>query len=98
MRRHELGLRLALGAERRQMLGLVVREGIRQIALGAIAGIIIAFVSASRISSLLYGVSPRDPGVLLGAMVVLAACALIAALVPARRAMAIDPMTAMRSE
>jgi ABC-type antimicrobial peptide transport system permease subunit len=98
MRRRELGLRLALGAERGQMLGLVVREGIRQIALGAVAGIVIVGVTASRITSLLYGVSPRDPGVMLAALAVLAGCALMAALVPARRAMTIDPMTAIRDE
>jgi predicted permease len=98
IRRHELGLRLALGAERGQMLGLVVREGIRQIAVGAVAGVVIVSVTASRISSLLYGVSPRDPGVMLAALAVLAGCAFLAALVPARRAMTIDPMTAIRDE
>jgi putative ABC transport system permease protein len=98
LRTREFGVRLALGASRRGILALVVRDGMRQIAVGIAAGIGIALVFGSRLSALLFGVSPHDPIVIAGAVTLIAMGTLLAATLPARRAMAIDPMRAIREE
>jgi putative ABC transport system permease protein len=97
-RTRELGVRRALGAGRRQMVAHVVHEAFRHVAVGALVGVAIALVVSGRVASLLYGVSPHDPVVLVGAAAVLLLGAGAAAVVPARRAMAIDPMRAMRED
>jgi len=98
LRSREIAVRMALGADRRVVMALIVREGVRQVSMGAAIGAAIAIGLASRIGSLLFDVSPRDPAVVAGAVVVLLGCAALAALIPGRRAMAIDPMTAIREE
>lgn len=98
LRRRELGVRMALGADRGRVMTQVLREGVGQVAGGAIAGALIALVAARALMPLLYNVSPRDPLVLIAAMMVLGACGIAAALVPARRAMTIDPALALREE
>jgi ABC-type antimicrobial peptide transport system permease subunit len=98
LRTRELGVRLALGANRLRVMSLVLGEGVRRIAVGAVVGVVISLIASSRISSILFGVSPRDPVVVTAAVCVLLLCAGLAALVPARRAMTIDPMRAIRDE
>jgi len=98
LRRRELGVRMALGAERGRVMAQVLREGLGQVTGGAIVGALIAIVAARALSPLLYQVSPRDPLVLIAAVLVLGACGIAAALVPARRAMTIDPALALRDE
>jgi predicted permease len=98
LRKRELGVRLALGADRRGVLALVIREGVRQIAIGALVGVVIALVAGPQISSLLFRTAPRDPAVILAAVLALIMIAALAALIPGRRAMTIDPMRAIRED
>ncbi len=97
-RYREIGLRLALGAQRANVYRLVLRDGLLPVAIGAVAGIALAFGSARVISSLLFQVSPYDPLLTTGAVGVLLAVATTACLLPARRAAAVDPMRALRTE
>jgi ABC-type antimicrobial peptide transport system permease subunit len=97
-RQREIGLRLALGAQRANIYRLILRDGLLPVAAGAVAGIAIAFASARLIESLLFEVSPYDPGIVTGAVCVLAAVGTAACLLPARRAAHVEPMEALRSE
>jgi len=97
-RTHEIGIRMALGASRSEVLRLVMLDGLRLTALGLAFGLAGALVLARLMSSLLYGVAPRDPATLAGVAILLAAVALLASYIPARRAMRVDPMTALRYE
>ena len=94
----EIGLRMALGAERRNILGLVLRGAFTQVILGLAIGIPAALAGGHLLSSELYGVNSYDAVVLGLAVVTLAACALVAGFVPARRATKVDPMVALRYE
>jgi predicted permease len=98
LRSHELGIRLALGGTRQAIGCLVLREGLRQIVVGLGVGLALALGIAARIGALLYGVSPRDPSVFIGAAGLLVLGAAIAAVIPARRAMRVDPASAMRAD
>lgn len=97
-RTREIGLRMALGAERSSVLGLVLGQGGRLLAIGGAIGIGIAFLLSRLSASLVFGVEPTDPVTFVGVPVVLAVLALLANLVPARRATRIDPMTALRND
>jgi len=97
-RQQEIGLRLALGADRGNIYGLVLRDGLTPIALGAVAGVALAFALARVIGSLLFEVSPYDPLVSGMAIGVLMAVGVLACLLPARRAVGVDPMQALRNE
>jgi predicted permease len=97
-RHREIGLRLALGAQRGNLYRLVLREGLLPVAIGAIAGIVIAFASARLLGSLLFGISPYDPLLSIGAVCILLGTGTAACLLPARRAASVDPMQALRSE
>lgn len=97
-RYREIGLRLALGAQRPNVYWLVLRDGLVPVAIGAAAGIALAFGSARVVSSLLFQVSPYDPVLSAGAVGVLLAVGIIACLLPARRAAAVEPMQALRTE
>jgi predicted permease len=94
----EIGIRMALGARRTQVLGMVLREALELVAIGAALGIPMAIAFASLISSQLYGISPADPLVILASAVIFAGIALIASYIPARRAAKVDPMVALRYE
>jgi ABC-type antimicrobial peptide transport system permease subunit len=95
---HEIGIRMALGAQRKNVLQQVLGQGLGLVALGEIIGLV-AFVFVTQIASgILYGVSPRDPGILAIAVCTLTLVALVACYVPARRATRVDPMAALRSE
>jgi predicted permease len=97
-RTREIGIRMALGAERREIFRLVVRQGMVLTAVGCAVGLAAAVVLTRFLTSLLYGVSPTDPWTIAAVLLVLAVTALAACYLPARRAMRVDPMTALRHE
>jgi ABC-type antimicrobial peptide transport system permease subunit len=97
-RTHEMGVRVALGAEVRDLIRLVLREGLLLASVGVLLGGIVAVLAAPSLKSLLFQESPRDPVVLFGVAVILLFVAAMASLVPARRASRIDPMQALRAE
>ncbi len=97
-RRHEIGVRLALGAQRGDVIRLVVRQGMTPALVGAGVGLIGAFAGTRVIESLLYGVSAGDPIVFVGVSALLLLTALLACYLPARRATGIDPAIALRHE
>ncbi|HTD84652.1 MAG TPA: FtsX-like permease family protein, partial [Gemmatimonadaceae bacterium] len=97
-RTHEIGIRMALGAKQRDVLRLVAREGMPVIVVGLVAGLLASFGLARLMSSLLYGVPPNDGATLLVVSVILTATGMLAVYVPARRAISVDPMEALRYE
>lgn len=97
-RTREIGVRVALGAEPRRIISLVVGTCARLVIGGAIVGLGGALALTGLLKSLLYGVGPRDPWTFVGAPAILLAAALVAAYVPARRAARLDPMQALRTE
>jgi predicted permease len=98
IRHRELGIRMALGASRSRVLNGILREGVGKIVAGAIAGVLLSLVAARALRPLLFQVSPRDPLALIAALVILLACAILASLFPAVRAMRISPSSALREE
>jgi predicted permease len=97
-RTSEIGIRMALGAARTQVIGLVFKENIWVAATGAIAGLLTALLASRALATFLYGTSPRDPWVMIGSLAALSLIATAASLIPAIRAASIDPMKALRSE
>jgi predicted permease len=97
-RTQEIGVRMALGAEARQVLGMVVREGARTQILGLVLGLIGAAALTRVLQGLLFGVDALDPLTLVATSVLLLGVGLTAAYVPARRAARLDPVTSMRAE
>src|SRR5262249_26088849 len=97
-RTRELGIRMALGADGRSVVGLVMGQYLRLIGLGLAAGLVLAFGASKLLQSLLYGVEGRDPLTYLGGAGVLGVVALRASFLPAHRATRIDPIVALRSE
>ncbi len=98
-RTREIGVRMALGAQQRHVVGLVFREGLALIAaLGVTLGVALAFELAHLLQSLLYEVQPTDAVVILAVTSALSAIALLATCVPALRAARVDPMITLRAE
>jgi predicted permease len=97
-RRNEIGIRVALGANRGQVVFMVMREAARLLLIGVAAGTLLSLVAGRGAESLLFGLKPHDPLTLLTSIVLLAAIAALASFVPARRAAKVDPMVALRYE
>lgn len=97
-RRNEIGIRIALGANRGRVILLVLREAVLLLTAGLAAGILVSVWMGRAAASLLYGLKPWDPWSILTASVALAGIALAASYIPARRAAGLDPMTALRDE
>jgi ABC-type antimicrobial peptide transport system permease subunit len=97
-RTHEIGIRMALGARRQDVLALVLKQGLRPAVTGIVAGMAAAAAVARQLSSMLYGITPTDPAVFLGGSALVLAVALFASYIPARRATKVDPMQALRYE
>ena len=95
-RTDEIGIRMALGANRGQVFAMIVRNSLAPIGAGLLAGIAIITMARSVVASQLYNVSPGDPEIVIGAVLVLAACALVASIVPALRAASVSPSIALR--
>jgi putative ABC transport system permease protein len=97
-RTREIGVRMALGAQPRDVLRLVVREGMRVAVIGVTLGLIAGVVLSRVVASLLYGVAARDPMTFTFVAVLLTTVALAACAIPARRAARVDPIVALRYE
>jgi putative ABC transport system permease protein len=95
-RRHEIGIRVALGAQRSSVLTLVVGEGMTLAAIGILAGLFLAWLGTRGLTSLLFGVEPNDPIVFAATALLLSCVALAASLIPALRASRVSPMVAFR--
>jgi len=97
-RRREIGIRIALGARRGEVLRMVLRQGLALMMIGLACGLAAAAATGHFITSLLYGVRPADPWTFVTIILVLTATALVACYIPARRATEVDPMEALRNE
>jgi predicted permease len=97
-RLRELGIRIALGAGRRKVLGAALGRTFRLLAIGSIAGMILGVLATRVLSSIVYQATPKDPAILSGVILTMLAVGFLAALVPARRALAVDPMILLRED
>ncbi|HKD81973.1 MAG TPA: ABC transporter permease [Candidatus Angelobacter sp.] len=97
-RTHEIGVRMALGAARGDILKMVLRQGFVLVGTGLIVGLVLTFIASRGIGSLLVGVSPSDPLTFLAVTLLLAAVGLAASFIPARRAMKVEPLSALKYE
>jgi putative ABC transport system permease protein len=97
-RTHEIGIRLALGASQKNILRIVIGQGLRLAITGAVVGLICAIVVARLMASLLYGVRPTDLSTFAGVAFLFLGVALLACYLPARRATRVDPLIALKYE
>jgi len=97
-RTREIGLRMALGAQLRHVRQLILGQGMILAGIGLVVGLVIVFILARFLTSMLYGVSPTDPITFIAITFLLAAVALVACYLPSRRAARVNPMVALREE
>jgi predicted permease len=97
-RMREIGVRIALGAQTRETLGLVIRQGMTNVGMGMLAGLAGSIALTRTLAGLLYGVNANDPATIAGAVFVLGMAGLLACWIPARRATKVDPMIVLRHE
>jgi len=97
-RTHEIGIRMALGAMRGNVIWLVLREALALVGAGVVIGLLASFAATRTVSTLLFGLKPNDPLTIAAAMLLLLAVAALAGYLPARRASRVDPMAALREE
>jgi predicted permease len=97
-RTRELGIRIALGAQRSRLMAMVLRQAGTMLLAGLVVGLVLAYVTSRVVATLLYGVKAHDPWTMAAVTLILLAGGLAAACIPARRAAAVDPMVALRSE
>jgi putative ABC transport system permease protein len=95
---NEIGVRMALGAQRNQIVQMVLREALLLVVIGVVVGLPAAWAATRSIGSILYGLKPTDPATTLAAILLMASVAMFAGYVPARRAARVDPMVALRHE
>jgi ABC-type antimicrobial peptide transport system permease subunit len=97
-RTREIGIRMALGAHRRDVFALIMRQGVIQTALGVSVGVLLSLGVGRVLAQILYEVSPNDPFALISSSLLLAVAALLACFLPARRATHVEPLQALRTE
>ncbi len=97
-RLRELGIRIALGADKGNVLGAALGRTFRLLAIGSIAGLILGVLATRVLSSIVYSATPKDPVILGGVILTMLCVGVVAALIPARRALAVDPMILLRDE
>ncbi|MGB7640227.1 MAG: FtsX-like permease family protein, partial [Terriglobales bacterium] len=97
-RTKEIGVRMALGANRPEVLALVVKRGMLLVGIGIAAGVVLALALSRLIAGMLFGITATDPLTIIGVAVLLGAVAFVANYLPARRAASVDPMVALRYE
>jgi ABC-type antimicrobial peptide transport system permease subunit len=97
-RTREIGIRMALGARQSGVVWMVGRHALRLVGIGILLGLPVAWLLSRSVQSMLFGLTPADPGTLANAVLLLGVAGLVAAYLPARRAARVDPMTALRHE
>ena len=97
-RTNEIGIRMALDAERHRILRMVLREAVTLVIFGIVIGVPAALVASRLIGTMLYGLKATDPVTILAAVGLMAVVAVLAGYIPARRAASVDPMVALRYE
>jgi putative ABC transport system permease protein len=97
-RTNEMGIRIALGAKLGDITRLVVGEGLRTVVAGIVIGVGLALAAGKLVASLLYGISPRDPVILVSAAIGLALIGIAACLIPAVKAARVNPVSALRAD
>jgi ABC-type antimicrobial peptide transport system permease subunit len=97
-RTREIGIRIALGSPRARIFGLIVRQGMFLVGVGILIGLTLTFACGPLIRHFIYGVAPHDPVTIAGATILLAGIAILSCWMPARRAIRVDPIVALRHE
>jgi ABC-type antimicrobial peptide transport system permease subunit len=97
-RTHEMGVRVALGAQANDVIGLIVREGLKVVVPGVALGTVISLFAGKWLAPLLFQVSPKDPPVIVGVVTTLILVAVMASWLPALRAARVDPNEALRAD
>jgi ABC-type antimicrobial peptide transport system permease subunit len=97
-RKRDLGIRMALGAQRREVLQAALGRAVKLLAFGSAAGLLLGILASRVLASIVFDATPRDPLVLVGVVVAMALVGLVATWIPAQRALSIDPVVLLREE